>query len=126
MASPWSGLRGGLVLGAEALWKKTLDLVRAKAGRQELRWHQHASAATDLTQRARALATQETDRRLRVWLRVTLGGERRSAVARDLGYADPSAITHLLKRLGTSAALDSWLLGRIKAYEQTWMSNVKR
>ena len=37
--------------------------------------------------------------RLRMWMRVVLGGERMSALARELGYADASGVFRLIARL---------------------------
>lgn len=55
---------------------------------------------------AQLLADQADDRRLRVWVRVRLGGERRIDVARSCGYKDGSAITQILKRLERQAQTD--------------------
>ena len=38
VSSPWEELRGGLVLGADALWEKARGLVKAKSAAEELRW----------------------------------------------------------------------------------------
>jgi hypothetical protein len=54
---------------------------------------------------AQALAEEQEDRRLQIWLRVRLGGERRVDVNRAYGYKDGSAITHLLKRLAEDDAV---------------------
>jgi hypothetical protein len=52
---------------------------------------------------ARALAEKQERRSLQIWVRVMLGGERRSAVARSYGYQGASTITQALKRLERSA-----------------------
>ncbi len=42
---------------------------------------------------------REPDQRLKAWLMVRFGQWRKVDVARELGYSDGSAITHLLRRL---------------------------
>jgi hypothetical protein len=55
---------------------------------------------------AQALAESMVDRRVRVWVRVALGGERRVDVAQEYGYKDGSAITQIIKRLQVRAVAD--------------------
>jgi putative transposase len=120
--NPWSSLRGGLLLGGEDLWKKVAGLIGQKRGQEELRWNKangdHASKRMEL---ARTLAAKEGNQRLKVWLRVCLGGERRIDVARSYGYADGSAVTHLLKRLKKEAAFPAVQL----RYEHRFVSTFK-
>ena len=99
VSSPWEALRGGLVLGGEALWQKARKLIGARTGAGELRWPRRARGEEELRKAARKLAANEEDRRIQIWLRVMLGGERRSVIAAEYGYADPSAVTQMLKRL---------------------------
>ena len=52
----------------------------------------------------RGLAAGEQDKRLRAWLRVRLGGEPVSGVAREMGYRDASGVTRVVQRLEALAA----------------------
>jgi REP element-mobilizing transposase RayT len=72
--SPWEGLRGGLMLGGERLWKKVTRLVAESDGDEEIRWHRRTGAA-ETSRRIDSLVEQETDRRVAIWLRVRLGAE---------------------------------------------------
>ena len=62
------------------------------------------------------LLKAEPDTRVQVWLRVHILGERRVAVARQLGYSDGSAITQILKRLESHARHDRPLAKKLAAY----------
>ena len=52
-------------------------------------WSRRADAV-QVSQRVAWLAEQEADRRVAMWLRVRLGGERMTEVAADYGYRDGS------------------------------------
>ena len=123
--NPWEQLRGGLVLGTAALWSKVTRLARSKRGAEERRWERREISGAALQGAAARLAAQEPDRRLRVWLRVELGGERRIDVAQELGYRDGSGITQLLKRLHTRGLADSDLGKQMHAYRMALASSVK-
>ena len=124
--APWDALRGGLVLGGTALWEKARRLIEAKSGSEELRWSKREETAARRLPMAQALAKKEPDPRLRVWLRVHLGGERRIDVARSCGYADGSAVTQLLKRLEQAAIKPGPLREKIDRYTKEFASSVKR
>ena len=78
-------LRGGLVLGGEGLWNKVRRLLADSDGNEEIRGHRRASAE-ETSRPIHSLVEQETDRRVAIWLRVRLGGERMTEVAEDYGY----------------------------------------
>ncbi len=84
---PWESLRGGLVLGGEGLWNKARPLVADSDGDEEIRWHRRASAE-EASRLIHSLLEQETDRRVAIWLRVRLGGERMTKVSVAYGYRD--------------------------------------
>jgi putative transposase len=111
-ASPWDGLRGGLVLGGERLWRRVKRLLSDKGGQDERRWQQHENWSQQQERLRRRLA-QEPDIRVRIWARVRLGGERRVDVAREHGYRDGSAVTQLIKRLDAAARQDRTLARRL-------------
>jgi len=109
--SPWEDLRGGLVLGGEDLWEKARAILRggARAGRRdrsEPRWLRR-HGADEVRSAVAALAEAEEDRRVRLWARVSLGGERLTDLAREFGYADGSGVLQVVKRLEARARDDA-------------------
>ncbi len=108
VSSPWESLRGGLVLGGEGLWNKVRRLVADSDGDEEIRWHRRARAEK-ASRLIHSLVEQETDRRVAIWLRVRLGGERMTEVAEDYGYGDGSGVHRVLQRLEEKAQYDSGL-----------------
>ena len=64
------------------------------------------------------------DRRVAIWLRVRLGGERMTSVAADYGYRDGSGVHRVVQRLEKRAAEDQVLARRLKAFTKQ-VSNVK-
>jgi REP element-mobilizing transposase RayT len=101
--NPWDALRSGLVLGSEQLWRRVKRILSGKNGQDERRWQQREDWRTQ-RERLQQLLAAEPDRRVRMWARVRVGGERRVEVARDNGYRDGSGVTHLIKRLEAEAA----------------------
>ena len=121
--SPWEDLRHGLVLGGEALWRKVRGLVAKAEGDEEIRWRRRAEA--DESSRVIAsLVAQEGDRRVTIWLRVRMGGERMTRVAADYGYRDGSGIHRVVQRLEEKAKTDRTLARHLKALAEA-VSNVK-
>lgn len=108
VASPWDELRGGLVLGGEALWKKAKSLLADSPREPQLRWLKRAGAA-QLRKRVAELVAAQTDWRIGLWLRLCLGGERARALARELGYADGSGVLRVAQRLDAAATRDPGL-----------------
>lgn len=112
--SPWDDLRHGLVLGGDALWDKIRGLVAGEKGDEEIRCRRRADA--EQTSRViESLVAQEADRRVAIWLRVCVGGERMTAVAADVGYRDGSGIHCVVERLKKRAEHDQALAHRLKA-----------
>ena len=103
--NPWDALRSGLVLGSEELWRRVKRILSGKNGQDERRWQQREDGR-EQRERLRQKLSDEPDRRVRIWARVRVGGERRVDVARDHGYRDGSGVTHLIKRLEAEAAQD--------------------
>ena len=64
------------------------------------------------------------DVRVRIWARVRLGGERDAAVARELGYADGSGVTQVVKRLEQAATEDRALTAKLERLKAA-LSRVK-
>ena len=97
--SPWKQLRGGLVLGGQELWERFSGLINGKPGRDELYWRRREAENPVLAARVAKLVEAEAEDRLKIWLRVRLGNERKVDVACDYGYRDGSAVLPILKRL---------------------------
>jgi putative transposase len=105
---PWERLRGGFVLGGEDLWNDAQRRIRAKPGLEEAQWTRREDVGR-LGERITEVLAGEPDRRIRVWVRVKLGGQRKVEAARAEGYRDGSAVTHLVPALEVRAAGDRTL-----------------
>jgi REP element-mobilizing transposase RayT len=112
---PWARLQGGLVLGSEAFVERVRDWVGKKSGREEVRWVSQEENPQQRRVAAQALAVRQKKRCWAVWVRVVLGGERRSDVARSYGYRGVSAITQILKRLPDSDIGNKAVAARMNA-----------
>jgi hypothetical protein len=110
---PWEDLRQGLVLGGDALWQKVRGLIGERKGEEEIRWRRRADVQEVSRVVARLLA-EESDRRVAIWLRVRLSGERMTSVAADYGYRDGSGVHRVVQRLEQRAKVDRALARRLK------------
>ena len=117
ISSPWQDLRHGLVLGGESLWRKVHGLVVKSQGDAEICWCRRVDAE-ETSRVVRSLVAQEADRRVAIWLRVRLGGERMTRVAADYGYRDGSGIHRVLQRLEERAKDDPSLARHLEALTQ--------
>ncbi|MDX2226049.1 MAG: transposase [Verrucomicrobiae bacterium] len=105
LPDPWSQVKRGLILGGPRFIEKISTLMTQKPGRQEQSWlRQHSQEQS----RARAflIGQLNPDPEIEIWARAKICGERGTDLAREKGYADGSAITHLLKRVDLRAAND--------------------
>jgi REP element-mobilizing transposase RayT len=123
VSNPWEELRGSLVLGTEELWDKARGLIGRKAAQEEVRWSER-EGAKETQDRVRRLAAKEKDRRLQIWARVRLGGERGREVAKEFGYRDGSGVTQVVKRLEAAAMQDEALRRRMEEWRRG-VSSVK-
>ncbi len=112
--SPWEDIRHGLVLGGEALWDKACRVLAKSEGDEEIRWRRRAER-DQVSQVIEQLVELEQDRRVRIWLRVRLGGQRMSEIAKEYGYSDGSGVHQVVKRLEAKAGKDRELLGYLEA-----------
>jgi putative transposase len=119
----WKELRGGLVLGGDALWRKAQAMIAQKEGQEERRLVQGQSGR-ELQEKARRLLEKERDKRVAIWVRVRLAGERGVDVGRALGHKDGSGVTQTIKRLEASAAEDKQLQKRMEEWKHL-LSSVK-
>ena len=100
------------MLGGPALWEKVRGLMGNKKGDDEIRWRARL-ATEEMTDRVRALVADEPDRRVQIWARVALGGERKVDVAQDFGYCGGSGVLQVVKRLERSARKDKALARKL-------------
>ena len=66
-----------------------------------------------VSRKIREAVEREPDRRVQIWLRVRLGGERMTEVARDYGYWDRSGIHQVVRRLELRAESDRQLARKL-------------
>ncbi len=122
LRSPWEELRGALVLGGESFLARIGEMLGDRLGPQEVQWRRQEVDPDGRRRRALELAAAEPDRALQAWLRVIGGGEKRSAAARALGYADGSAITHALRRLAGLSPADATVAERFERYRREFQA----
>jgi propanediol utilization protein len=61
-----------------------------------------------------SLVAQEPDRRVAIWLRVRVGGQRMTELAKECGYRDGSGIHRVVHRLEEAAKEDRDLAHRLQ------------
>ena len=94
-------------------------------GQEEIRWRMQAGEKI-VRRKVGEMLTGETDARVRIWMRVQLGGERAADLARELGYADGSGILRVIQRLERQAGEDTGLARKLQAAQrEVVMSSVK-
>ena len=120
---PWEDLRQGLVLGGDALWQKVRGLIAERKGDEEIRWRRRADAQ-EVSRVVARLVSEESDRRVAIWLRVRLSGERMTSVAADYGYRDGSGVHRVVQRLEQRAQVDRALARHLKGLAEE-VSSVK-
>ena len=67
-----------------------------------------------IARKMRQAVEREPDRRVQIWLRVRLGGERMTEVAKVYGYRDRSGIHQVVRRLELRAESDRQLAGKLE------------
>ncbi len=65
-----------------------------------------------------------TDRRVQIWLRVRVGGQRMTQLARLYGYRDGSGIHRVVKRLEAHAKSDPDMAAKLERWRAR-LSSVK-
>jgi len=119
----WEQIKGGLVLGGEKLWEKVKDIIQSKTGTDEIRWKERQGHQEN-QKKIEELIPRENDKRVKMWIKVRLGGEQRQRVAKEFGYRDSSGVTQVIKRLEQAMIGDRRLRRRIEGLRME-MSNVK-
>ncbi len=105
---PWDKLKGGLVLGSGELWEKAKEIVGRNAAQGSVRWVSRAGWKAK-RQKVAKLVADETDARMKIWMRVELGGEKMAVIGRELGYRDGSGVHRVVQRLNQRATQDKKL-----------------
>jgi len=121
--SPWDQLRGGMVLGGEALWDRLRDLVASAGQDEEVRWIKRL-AAQELSTAVDELVSEESDRRIQIWILVRLGGCRMTEVARDYDFRDGGGVHQVVRRLESRAGCDPALARELETLRRK-VSSVK-
>ena len=111
--SPWDDLRQGLVLGGESLWNRARELLDQAEGHEEIRWRRRADG-DEVSRLIASLVAQEADRRVAIWLRVRVGGQRMTELAKEYGYRDGSGVHRVVHRLEEAAKEDRDLAHRLQ------------
>ena len=111
--SPWDDLRQGLVLGGESLWNRARELLDQAGGHEEIRWRRRADG-DEVSRLIASLVAQEADRRVAIWLRVRVGGQRMTELAKEYGYRDGSGVHRVVHRLEEAAKEDRDLAHRLQ------------
>ncbi len=111
--SPWDDLRHGLVLGGESLWNRARELLDQAEGHEEIRWRRRADG-DEGARLVASLVAQEPDRRVAIWLRVRVGGQRMTELAKEYGYRDGSGVHRVVHRLEEAAKEDRDLAHRLQ------------
>jgi len=114
---PWNSLQQGLILGGEEFSEKIKMKMKKNPREEEKRWliHDHQRSRNE---RIHNLIKKEKNPKVQIWLRIRMGHEQMSKVARELGYRRESAIYQMLTRLEESSRQDSKLLGKLRVYEE--------
>jgi hypothetical protein len=103
--SPLVKVRGGLVLGGRQLLHKVQNLLEQKPFSEEKRWRED-QAKEERQDRLKLVLERERDEKVRVWLRVRLGGEKMTEIGKELGYRDGAGVHLLIKRLEERATVE--------------------
>jgi hypothetical protein len=113
LPNPFDELRGGLVLGGETLWEKACRVLEGAEGDEEIRWRRRTGRQS-IEKQIRACVEGEEDRRIQMWIRVRLGGQRMTEVAREYGYRDGSGVHQVVRRLEARAKDDLDLANHLR------------
>jgi hypothetical protein len=111
MDAPWEKLKGGFVLGSEELLEKAKGIIGKEAGKG-LHWTSRAELEATRRKIAKCVA-EEKDERMKIWIRVQLGGEKMAALAREYGYSDASGVHRVVQRLNKCGEEDAVLGDRM-------------
>lgn len=120
----WDNIHNGLVLGGENLTKQVQRMIKDKKGQEEERWvvkKEHNDLKNELVK----VLENEKDKRIQVWARVRIAGERLVDVGKDFGYQDGSGVLQTVKRLEARAKKDPTIGKKLSQLGSTFLSSVK-
>lgn len=100
------------MLGSEKLWEKTRGIIERNDAKEDVRWASQ-ELLKENRRRIAKLLTEEEDERMKIWIRVELGGEKMTAIGRELGYRDGSGVHRVVQRLNERAEEDKDLINRM-------------
>jgi REP element-mobilizing transposase RayT len=95
---PLEAAQEGLMLGSEQLWEKVKACVARSSGQEEIVWSRRASRE-ERQRLVEQLLQKQTDRRIQIWARVRLAGQRLVDVAARYGFRDGSGVHRVVSRL---------------------------
>ncbi|MBM3860613.1 MAG: hypothetical protein FJ395_13310 [Verrucomicrobia bacterium] len=108
----WGNLRSGLALCGESFWERVSEVIGRKKGKEEARW----TTAQDIKfkrQQINMLLQKESDTQVKIWVRVKLGAERPTDLAREFGYRDCTGILRVVQRLESLAEEDKAVAAKL-------------
>ena len=114
--NPWDELIGGLILGGDKLLAKVQRHLAAATKPEEIRWLQQREQP-DLRKRLESMLENEPDRRIKIWARVRLGGERNVAIAREIGYRGGSSVGQIIRRVDQRAVKNKRLRQKLTQFK---------
>ncbi|MBI4224547.1 MAG: transposase [Deltaproteobacteria bacterium] len=122
--SIWGDLRGGFVFGREDFYCEIKERILRKSGNAETQLSNKEMIKENQI-RVRKVAIGEPDRRVKMWLRVRLGKECMTTLAKEFGYRDKTGVLHAVKSLERRAAGEEVLKEKLGAL-QAAVSTFKR
>lgn len=99
------------------MWDKVKAYVGHSSGREEIAWSRRAGQMERHGLLEQVLQG-ETDRRVQIWARVRLGGERLVDVAAQYGFRDGSGVLHVVQRLEALGTHDTALGLKLKELDR--------
>ncbi|MBN1444903.1 MAG: transposase [Candidatus Omnitrophica bacterium] len=120
----WDNIKNNIVLGGDTLLKRVQEIIKDKKGNEEERWMAKKEHG-DITFKIAKALEKEQDKKIQIWARVRLGGERLVDVGKHFGYRDGSGILQTVKRLEEKATQDTVLGERLSKIEKEVLSSVK-
>jgi len=94
---------------------KGLDIFRVHFQDYADRYVLIGGTACDIAMTGAELAQAQADPCVHIWLRVQVGGEAMSELARELGYANGSGVARVVERLEATAQTDGALAKKLAA-----------
>ena len=115
------GLEGRLVLGGEEFLEKAKELMGRSDLKEEVHWARQA-ARQSKREKLGKLIEGEKDERMKIWIRVQLGGETMTEVAKEYGCSDGSGVHRVVQRLNQRAVEERKLKARMGVLNKAFVS----